>query len=156
MTKYRWKPGASVKVDAQSAGEELERIRVRHNGRLTQEIVLKEAEKRTSPLHKHFDWSDATAAKKWRLDQAGYLIRSIEVFVVSSRKKEPVAIRAMVNVVREDDRSYTSVEDALADPHLRAQVVAQAWRELEQWRKRHAELVEFARVFVIIDKARSA
>ena len=61
----------------------------------------------------------------------------------------------MVNVVREDDRSYTSVEDALADPALRAQVVSQAWRELEQWRKRHAELVEFARVFAVIDKAQT-
>ena len=156
MTTYRWKPGASVKIDAQTAGEELERIRIRHNGRLTQEIVLNEAQKKGSPLHKHFDWSDALAAKRWRLDQAAYLIRSIEVFVTSARKKEPVAIRAMVNVIREDDRSYTSVQDALADPELRAQVVAQAWRELEQWRKRHAELVEFAKVFVVIDKAQAA
>lgn len=154
---YRWKPGVVTRVDAQAAGEELERIRVRHNGRLDQENLLQEAEKKASPLHDHFEWNDRTAAHQYRLEQAGYLIRSIEVIIPPKRPdEEPSAVRAFVNVVRDEDRSYTSVSHAMADPDLRAQVIAQAWKELEAWRQRHAELTEFARVFTSIDQARGA
>lgn len=151
---YRWKPGAVTKIEAQAAGEELERIRVRHNGRLDQENVLQEAANDASPLHEHFEWDDAKAAQEFRLEQAGYLIRSIEVFVPASNKEDEIPIRAFVNVQREEDRSYTSVIDAMADPDLRAQVVAQAWKELESWEKRHAELVEFGAVFSAIKESR--
>lgn len=152
---YRWKPGAVGKVDAQTAGEELERIRVRHNGRLDQDNLLREAAKPKNPLHAHFEWNDRRAAHEYRLEQARYLIRSIEVVMAADDEgEEPKTIRAFVNVVRDEDRSYTSVAHAMSDPDLRAQVVAQAWKELEAWRQRHAELAEFAKVFTSIDKAR--
>ncbi len=155
MTVYRWKPGSTAKVDAQVVGETLEALRVRQNGRLESEDVLDVARDPTSPLHPHFEWDDSIAAEAHRLDQARYLIRSIEV-EVEKADAPPVPIRAFVSVQRDADRSYTSTAHALSQPDLRAQVLAQAWRELEAWRNRHAELVEFARVFATIDEARPA
>ena len=151
---YRWKPGSSDTVDADVAGAILERVRTTNNGRLTQAMVVDEATPRSSPLHGHFEWNDGKAARLYRLDQAAHLIRSIEVIHTASKQEAP--IRAFVSVVRDEDRSYTSVAHALTDPELRQQVLSQAWRELEAWRKRHAELTEFAKLFAAIDQARAA
>lgn len=153
MTEYRWKPAAHISIDAQRAGEELERIKLSHNGRLEQEYVVESAANPENPLHEHFDWNDQTAAHKFRLNQAQHLIMCI-VSVPDGAEPNAEPIRAFVNVEIEKERFYVSTEDALSNPDLRAQVLNQAWRELEAWRQRHAELVEFAKVFAEIDKAR--
>ena len=155
MTTYRWKPQTSIKVDAQIAGEELERIRVQHNGRLTQDDVVTEARDKASPLHPAFEWNDKKAAHQWRLEQASYMIRSITV-VMDETRVESEPVRAFVNVVRDEDRSYTSLAHAMSDEELRRQVIAAAWAELMAWRKRHAELVELTRVFAVIDEVQTA
>jgi hypothetical protein len=152
---YQWKPEARVKVDAQKAGEELERIRTWHNGRLEAKDVVEASRERGAPLHAAFEWNNARAAAAYRIEQAKYLIRSIEV-VVDSAIEEARPVRAFVSVVRDEDRSYTSVSHALADPDLRRQVLVGALRELEAWRDRYAELVELANVFAAIEEARTA
>lgn len=156
MSKYLWKPKVQVPVEAQVAGEELERIRVAHNGRLTQQDVVAEARDKANPLHKAFEWNDKRAATEYRLSQAGYIIRSITVATELEGDKETAPVRAFVNVLRDDDRSYTSVAHAMSDTELRAQVIARAWKELEDWKARHAELVEFARLFSVIEDMRQA
>lgn len=154
MTTYRWKPGVVAKVDAQIAGAELERLKTWHNGALDPEHVVEASRDPDAPLHEAFEWDDKTAADAYRVNQAGYLIRSIEIAHVAAPEADPAYIRAFVSVERGKERSYTGTFDALADPDLRKQVVAAAWRELESWRQRHAELIEFARVFTVIDQAR--
>lgn len=150
---YKWKTGSKAALPAQLVGDELERIRVRHNGRLESEMVVDAAREETSPLHPAFEWNDRRAAEKFRVEQAKYLIRSIEVVVVDQPEAQP--IRAFVSVVRDEDRSYTSVSHAMADPDLRQQVLSGALKELVAWRDRYAELVELASVFAAIDKARA-
>lgn len=151
MTTYFWKPQAGIPVDAQVAGEELERIRVSRNGRLTQDEVVKEARDKANPLHPAFEWNDKRAAHQHRLTQAGYMIRMITVAMDADNPRTKDPIRAFVNVKRDEDRSYTSVIHAMSDAELRAQVLAQAWKELQDWRNRHAELIEFARLFAVIE-----
>jgi hypothetical protein len=153
---YRWKEGARLpaSVDAQKAGEELERIRVKHNGRLEPEWVVHNAKSPRNPLHDLFEWDDNVAAQNWRIDQARSVIRSVEVVV--EQAPEAKQVRAFVSVVQERDRSYTSVQHAMSDENLRKQVLMQALAELEAWRKRYAELVELATVFASIDEARAA
>lgn len=155
MTTYCWKPAAHIRVDAQAAGEELERIKRMHNGRLDQEDIVEAASNEANPLHEHFEWDDETAAGKWRLEQASELIRSIEI-VFERPDHEPTTIRAFVNIESQEDRFYVSTVDAMADPELRRQVVVRAWKELEAWRQRHAELTEFGKIFSEIDQARGA
>lgn len=151
---YRWKEGARMGADAQSAGDELERIRTRHNGRLEPEWVVHEAKLARNPLHDLFEWDDNVAAQNYRVDQARGIIRSIDVVV--EEVEQPKAVRAFVSVVRDRDRSYTSVSHAMSDPVLRKQVLADAWAALEAWRKRYAELDELAAVFAVIDEAQPA
>lgn len=151
---YQWKSGSVHQIDAQVAGEELERIRTFHNGRLEAEHVVAASRPVGAPLHAAFEWDDATAAEAWRKDQAASMIRHIAVVLEGNDDAPP--IRAFVSVKRDNDRSYTSIGHALSDVDLRAQVVNQAWLELEAWRKRHAELIELAKVFSAIDQARTA
>ena len=151
---YQWKPhGAPAGIDAQVAGEEMERIRVHNNGRLEAKSLVDASRPKTAPLHPAFEWDDKRAAESWRQEQASHLIRHIQVKVEEKPDAEPV--RAFVSVMRDDDRSYTSVQHALSDADLRQQVIAQAWAELEAWRRRYAELVDFAKIFAIIE-ARAA
>lgn len=152
---YKWKEGAHGPVPAQTAGEELERIRVRQNGRLEAADVVRESRDPTAPLHPAFEWDNEKAADAYREDQARYMIRSITV-AMPSRKGEDAPVRAFVSVVRDTDRSYTSTAHALSDTELRQQVLDSAWRELEAWRQRHAELIELAEIFATIDQARGA
>lgn len=151
---YQWKVGSKATVDAQAAGEELERIRTWNNGRLEAKNVVEASRDPGAPLHKAFEWDDQSAAASFRVEQAKYLIRSIEVQVSPEPDAKPV--RAFVSVVRDEDRSYTSVSHALADRDLRRQVLIGALRELEAWRDRYAELVELANVFAAIEEARTA
>lgn len=149
---YKWRAHAGVPIPAQVAGEALEAIRVRNNGRLTQDAVVQAARPKSSPLHPAFDWNDRSAAHKWRLSQAGYIIRKLDVVQEDGPAAEP--IRAFVNVSVENDRSYTSVAHAMSDDELRAQVIARAWKELQDWRERYEELAEFARIFAVIEEER--
>lgn len=152
MATYKWKPYAHVKIDAQAAGEVLEAARIRNNGQLTPRAVVEEAKPDDSPLHDHFEWRDDVAAQKYREDQAAYLIRMIAMEVEEA--KEPV--RAFVNVRMGDSQAYTSTVVAMADPDLRAQVLAQAMRELVSWRQRYSELEQLAEVFALVDQKVSA
>lgn len=151
---YQWKDGSMPKVDAQAAGQEMERLRTMRNGRLEAKDLVEQSRDPSAPLHPAFEWDNDAAAEAYRIDQARYLIRSIEVVVLPEPEAKPV--RAFVSVRRDDDRSYTSVAHAMSDPELRQQVLDNALRELEAWRNRYAELVELANVFAAIDEARAA
>lgn len=150
---YKWKAYASVTgLSAQVAGEELERIRRSRNGNMIAADVLKEARKASSPLHCAFEWDDKKAAHHYRLGQASDLIRA--VVVMDTSKPEAPPVRAFVNVGENEDRGYTNVVAAMSDTVMRAQVIARAWKELEEWRGRYNDLLEFSKLFEVIDEAK--
>lgn len=156
QTVYKWRAHAGISVPAQVAGEELERIRVANNGRLTQDDVVSSAKRKASPLHDAFEWDDKAAAHQHRLSQAGYLIRKLDVVTVANDESKSAPIRAFVSVVRDEDKSYTSIAHAMSDDELREQVIARARKELEDWQDRYADLVEFANVFAAIEQIGAA
>lgn len=156
MAIYKWRPHANIPVPAQVAGDELERIRVENNGRLAQDIIVEEARDKKSPLHPAFEWNDKKAAHQYRLTQAGYVIRMLSVTYVSEQGVGSEPVRAFVNVSRDEDRSYTSIAHAMSDEELREQVLARAFKELQDWQNRYSELVEFASVFAAIEQVREA
>lgn len=154
--RYMFRSGSHITgVDPQAAGEALERLRKRHNGRLAPADVVEEARNLDSPIHSAFEWDDTIAAAAYRIDQAGHLIRCIAVDI-SRSNLETNTVRAFVSVTRDNDRSYTSTVHAMSDRDLRKQVIEKAYAELEAWRARYAELSELARLFEAIDQARDA
>lgn len=153
--RYAWRPASRVKIDAEKAGKELSTLEFENNG-LTAEAVVERARSHNSSLHDHFEWDDAVAAEEHRLTQARELIGAITVHVIKRPEAAPMPIRAFVNVIEQDARHYISTTRAMSDDNLRQQVIAKAWADLEAWRKRYAELTDFAAIFTVIDQARTA
>jgi hypothetical protein len=153
--RYTWRPGSQIRLDPGKAGREMEDVRRQNGGELTPKNLLERARSGNSAVHDHFEWDDGVAAEHHRLSQAGELIRAIAIDVTRSNIEPPKPIRAFVSVEREGVRSYTSTVHAMSDVDLRRQVLAKAFADLEVWRQKHADLVEFARIFAAIDEQRS-
>src|SRR5262245_51733442 len=92
---YEWRKGAHVKVDANVAGKELERIRKR-DGKIETEVVVKEAKPKGAPLHEAFEWDDGVAAEEFRKHQARALVKSLVVVVEEVEEPEPAFVHVKV------------------------------------------------------------
>jgi hypothetical protein len=149
---YQFKPGSHLYGEAQPVGERLAQLEA--NGRLTPADVLGDARSEQSPLHPHFEWDDSTAAQKYRLAQAGHLIRCVTVVVDEVPNEEPRIIRAFVPISdeRDEERRYVQTVRALADPELRHQVLRQAYAELGAVARKYRELKELSDVVQAIDR----
>lgn len=142
-----------LKVTAQTAGEELERIE-RERGEITPAIVLEESRPEGAPLHSFFEWDNTIAAEKYRLHQAAVIICNVQVAVSSGNKQKTT--RAFVNI---SDRrgvgqqgAYISIRAAMADDATRKVVLQQALRELRYFMKKYRDYTELAEVFIVIEK----
>jgi hypothetical protein len=77
---YKFKQGNTFRgIEAQTAGEELERIRRANGGELATEQVVAWAAESDSPLHTAFTWDNERAGELYRLEEARTLIRSVVV-----------------------------------------------------------------------------
>jgi len=77
--RYEWKPNAYISgVDAQSVGQELERIR-RRDGNVTVDAMLEEARPEDAVLHGLCTWDDEIAGEKWRKHELRQVPRSLRV-----------------------------------------------------------------------------
>jgi len=148
---YRRKPGARVSQDAiEAAGKSLPGIRKKH-GRLTAEIVLKEASAQTHPLHGYFEWDDTAAAHQYRLEQARLLLRSV-LIVDSTLARKP--LRAYVAFDEPDHMAdYVPMAEALSNSEYRAGLVSEAIDELRSWLARYDHLKELRGVCRAVSKA---
>jgi len=119
--------------------DELLRLNDRYDG-LTPEIVLRAARRKTSPLHRHFDWDDTVAAEHWRLDQARHLIGRFRVQVVGDR--EPRKVRAFIHVP--DEGRWRDVESVRSSPVRMQSVLDAAQSELLSFRRKYDGLLSAA------------
>jgi hypothetical protein len=162
-TQYQARKGFRLNdEEAQVVGEELERLK-QHDGDLRPERVVKAAEDVKSRLHKHFTWDDEEAAFLHRVDEARYLIRSIEVYYID-QKEETKPIKAFYNVVKTPSnkpnvdvealpyRTYVSLQDVLENNDYRSQVIVRALQEAEYWAERYRQYQELEGITTVIDE----
>lgn len=120
---------------------QLDEVRAQR-GTLTPEIVVEVARDPRHPLHARFDWDDTVAAEKWRLVQAGQLLR------VTYRPDPAQAtdLRAFVAVkgVETPRSEYVPTAEAMADPMTRLLVLRAMEREWHAYRRRYEHMAEFA------------
>lgn len=152
-----FKQGARQPVKAETAFNELERIRGAHDGALLPATIVEESRPEDAPLHKVFEWDDDIAAQKYREDQARTLVRSIEVVrkeapSIQSRAYEISAVRLGSGEEGDTARVYRAVEDILADPLAKEQLMADAMRDAKAFQKRYGALHELEEVFDAINK----
>lgn len=140
---YQWKVPGIMLVDAQTAGNELQRIYER-DGVIEPETVVEESENPSAPLHSCFEWDDEKAAHKYRIAQAQNIIRAI---VVVDEAKQPET-RAFVNVQRE----YHPVSVVVRNPEKREILLQNALNELRWFERKYNTLHELSAVFSAIEE----
>ena len=143
------------KLDPQETGEFLEQICTDNSRELWPERTIDAAKPKDSPIHDHFEWSDKTAAKEYRLHQARNLHNSVFVTVKSVEGKD-VRERAFIHVRDRKKAPYRGVEDILTDPkwkemtrHVAVKDMLRAKTRLERWQ-------EFAHVCKMLEEAMEA
>ena len=138
---YQWKVPGIMPVDAQTAGNELQRIYER-DGVIEPETVVAESQTPSAPLHSCFEWDDEKAAHKYRITQAQNIIRAI---VVVDEAKQPET-RAFVSVQRE----YHPVSVVVRNPEKREILLQNALNELRWFERKYNSLQELSAVFSAI------
>lgn len=139
---YQWKVPGIMPVDAQTAGNELQRIYER-DGVIEPETVVLESESPSAPLHSCFEWDDEKAAHKYRITQAQGIIRAI--VAVDERQENPDT-RAFVSVQSE----YHPVSVVIQNPEKRDVLLQNALNELHWFEKKYNSLRELSGVFSAI------
>ena len=140
---YKWKIPGIVPVDAQTAGEEIERIYNR-DGFVDPAVLVMESKEESAPLHKCFEWNDTEAAKKYRITQAKEIVRSI----VTVHETTNTEARAFVSVKQE----YLPISVVIKQPDTREILLNQALNELRWFERKYSQLSELCGVIQEIRK----
>lgn len=141
------KPGPKAQAGRHnplSIAAALEQLAAEHGDRLTPAVVVAAAEAMDSPLHPCFEWDDALAGYRFRLDQARGLIANIRVRM--SGENGPF-VRAYVHVPQVGAEYYAPAARALSDPATRKLILDRALSELRALEARYRDLVELADVW---------
>lgn len=127
-------------------------IRKANGGVLTAETVLEDARKKSSPLHRFFEWDDSVAAEFWRREQARQLIRQHYVVVsYGEQSTEPTRATVMLETPS-GDRVYAQTVIALVDDEFSDQVLERAKQELRAWRLRYGRFKEMSEMVKEVDR----
>ena len=153
--EIKFRKGSRIKGDALTVYTELERIRIDNNGKLTPDSVVSESKNPSSPLHDNFEWNGRKAAHQWRLCQARAVIRSIEIIRIEAphvhTRAYEVRTEAQKPGIEQAKKVYQTIDDILADPVARAELMGNAITDAIAFRKRYAALSELATVFREVD-----
>jgi hypothetical protein len=123
-------------VDAQTAGEELDRIRQEH-GTLEPGTVVDESRPEEAPLHPAFEWCDPKAAELYREHQATHLIKQVRV-VVPPRVDPVVRGRADIPEMEYQNEAVTDYDPLQFELSEALGAVVMAHRMVEQLRTKAA------------------
>jgi hypothetical protein len=111
--------------------------------------VLEAAKNRRNPLHKHFEWDDAVAGHKYRLEQARSIIRLIRVEPTNENDRPT---RAFISVKDSKGVAYRDLGEIKRSADLQISLLKQARADLESFRERYAM---FRDLFPEVDTALS-
>jgi hypothetical protein len=144
---YKWK-NDRFGVEAQKAGEEIERIEKTYGG-IEPCMVVDESKPEDATLHNCFDWDNDKAGQRWREQQARVLICNLVSVQVGELGTE-YETRTFVNVVTnkdENENGYVSMSIVLGNEDYQKQVLEQAKKEFTAFKKKYFCLKEFISVF---------
>lgn len=144
MVFAAWKPGSRYGADAQKVADEIFSI----GDSATPVQILEKARDSQSELHKCFDWNDAEAAEKWRLQQARNIVCNL-VYKETSSEPSP-SIRLFFKTDSESGYKPTSLILQNKDEYQK--MLSRALAELNSFKTKYKTLSELDGVFDAIDQ----
>lgn len=125
---------------------ELRKIAKKNGGILQAENVVESARLESSPIHLQFNWDNSEAAHLYRLQQARQLIRCTVIY----EPRTETHIRAFVSLSPDretDGGGYRETIRVLGNKAMRAQMLADALKDLDTFEQKYKTLSELAEVF---------
>lgn len=145
------KTGASLfkDADAQLVANEIVSI----GETATPKQIVEKARSAETELHKCFEWNDEKAAEKYRIQQAGDVVRNL-VFVVVNQKTEEETKPTRYFLKPDEGYSggYKQTTLILQKEDEREKILEQAKMELRRFKEKYHFLSELAEIFALIDK----
>tara|TARA_R100000234_G_scaffold96988_1_gene65326 strand:+ start:5479 stop:5979 length:501 start_codon:yes stop_codon:yes gene_type:complete len=151
-TEVKWRKGSVFKADAKAALKEIEALNKRHGGYAPDGSLVEHARNPESVLHNDFEWDDAVAGDKYRLNTEKKIKRSLVVVTekLNNDQTEPTEIRLFqrVNVECNDKskRFWLNTFDMLKDPEGREIIIETARKELNAFHNKYKALTELSDV----------
>jgi hypothetical protein len=78
-------------------------------------MVVGDASDPDSPLHAYFDWNDANAAHRYRLEQARRLIRSVKLVVETTEDSRAVPVYVRDPAAPDEQQGYRALASIKSD-----------------------------------------
>lgn len=144
MVFAAWKPGSRYGADAQKVANEIFSI----GDSATPAQILEKARDSQSELHKCFDWDDAEAAEKWRLQQARHIVCNLVIKEKSDTPRPEVRVFFKTDA----DSGYKPTVFIMQDKDEYRKLLDLALAELNSFKAKYKTLVELDGVFDAIDK----
>lgn len=135
-------------ANPQRIGEALTTIKASTADKFNSKAVLEGARNPRNYLHRFFEWDNALAAEKYRLDQARELVACIDIVDTKDPKKRAPAF---VSVITRKGRAYYTVPEVLTSSSLQALMMKQIEAEMMDMEKR---LMQFAELANAVRRAR--
>lgn len=142
------------KITEKFTPESIEEIlRIEREKGLTPENIVIEAKKKTSPLHKFFEWDDSLAGEKWRLAQARILVNEVKVII---EDKEYYAFENIQVAVYNDgkqesegyqekvQRVYKPLVEIMSNQEMKEQIIRASLRQLSYWEEQNKKYDELS------------
>ena len=130
-------------------------------GRLTPSLVLSAAKDPQNPLHKHFEWDDSVAARKYRIDQARALIRQVSLVIrdeVVSLNPVYQSVTPCPQFVRDTsmppgEQGYRNIEKLKLDPDRAGELVKYEFDRARTHLERAESIAAFLNIRPVITAA---
>lgn len=142
-----WSVGLFSKADAQKCYEEIGR----DTEKIKPEEVLNIARNPETELHKCFEWDDAIAGEKYRLEQARKVIQFIVVKEDESDPNKPPKRPIRVFERSIESRTYAPIQIIARNEDEYQNLLNRAMDELRKFRERYAHIAELESVIEAID-----
>lgn len=167
-TKIVWRKGVPTRgLSAVRVAEELEHILAKKKlKQITGKELLAVAKNKSSYLHKYFQWDDRVAAERYRLKQANELLSALEeiepVYVIrvhetakeiAADTEQRVKHISALRVAGSREYVFKPTADILKSKSDREQLLAQAYADLQAFKRKYIVLSELSNLFSAIDKA---
>ena len=133
MRKYKLKRGLPVSADI--VAKEINALMKSNKGIISPNQLVNSAKKKKSPIHDCFTWDDTKAAKKYRIEEAKYLLRTVIVEYIQENKT--YTTRAFVST---NDKEYQKIESVLADDELVEHLLEQAKKDFLAYKSKYQHL----------------
>jgi len=164
-TQYMSKKDAGLVRERKTVVVEREMERIfKERGALTTALLVEEAEREDSPLHKFFEWDDTVAARKYRIVQATQMIMASKFVCVleGERNAVPKVLSAQPHtdhMVRrflpsgDKGDGYVTREQVLQDVEERRLLVERKKSALRAWCRSIVDIEELSSLREMIEAA---